>query len=408
MCPFQNSKSLFFNNLISPHQYGFLKNRSTEDASLKLVENMYQNLNSKLISINIFIDFSKAFDTLNHAILIRKLYRYGIQGQALKLIENYLANRKQYVSFNNTFSNVRDISIGIPQGSVLGPLLFIIYVNDLSNLSDEYTSILFADDTVMSFKGNNIANLISVCNNEMENFKNWTLANRLTVNKDKTVFNIVSNINFDREIVLIYYDDQILSCVTNIKYLGIIIDDSLKFKDHIGFISNKISKAVGILNKLKTHLPFFALKTLYYTLVHPYLNYCNLVWGGTYPTHLNHLIVMQKRILRIIFQRSYLDHTNPLFFESGILKINDLYKYNLSKFMFLNQNNPIFQNNSNYNTRNQNSLIPQFQRLTNTQHSVNFQGPHFWNQLPPYIRNSNSLSIFQKNVKKFYLTSYED
>ena len=398
----------FFNNLISPHQFGFLKNRSTEDATLKLVETMYQNLNSKLISINIFVDFSKAFDTLNHVILIRKLYRYGIQGQALKLVENYLSNRKQYVNVNNILSSIKSISIGIPQGSVLGPLLFIIYVNDLLNLSNEYSTILFADDTVMSFKGDNISDLITVCNNEIDKFRIWTIANRLTVNKDKTVFNIISNINFDRDAVSIYFDNQMLACVSNLKYLGVIFDDSLKFEDHIGYISNKISKAVGILNKLKTHLPFSALKTLYYSLVHPYLNYCNLVWGGTYPTHLNHLLILQKRILRIIFQRPYLEHTNPLFLESKILKINDLYKYNLSKFMFLNRNNPLFQNISSYSTRNQNLLIPQFQRLTLTQHSINFQGPHFWNQLPLNIRNSNSLSIFQKNVKNLYLETYNN
>ena len=332
--------------------------------------------------------------------------RGGSWSLVIYYLRYYLTNRKQYVNFNNIVSTVRPISIGIPQGSVLGPLLFIIYVNDLLSLSNEYSSILFADDTVMSFRGDNIVELITVCNNELEKFRDWTVANRLTVNKDKTVFNIVSNIHFNSELVLIYFDDHMLSCVKNVKYLGIIIDDSLKFKDHIEYISGKVSKAVGILNKLKTHLPFFALKTLYYTLVHPYLNYCNLVWGGTYPTHLNHLKVLQKRILRIIFQRPYFEHTNPLFFESEILKINDLFKYNLSKFMFLNQNNPIFQRNSQYITRNPNLLTPQFQRLTITQHSINFQGPHLWNQLPVNIQNSNSLNIFQKNVKKIYLNSY--
>ena len=383
-----------------------MKHKSTADATLKLVENLYQSLNSKIIPINIFVDFSKAFDTLNHSILIQKLFTYGIRGQALNLITNYFINRKQYVSFNNVCSTLRDITIGIPQGSVLGPLLFIIYVNDLLNMSNQYLSILFADDTVLSFKGKDMLHLVNICNYELEKFKTWTIANRLTVNKSKTVYNVVSNIDLDLNNVHIYFDLELLNHAPTVRYLGVFLDESLKFKDHIEYVVGKISKAVGILYKLKSSLPNFALKALYYSLVHPYMNYCNLIWGGTFPTHLYPLIILQKRIMRIIFNRPYLEHTKPLFLEARILQIGDLYKYNLSKFMYLNQDNPIYQNRNVYISRQSNLLVPQFQRLSTTQHSINFQGPHLWNQIPDPVKNSDTLAAFMIQSKNHLLNGY--
>ena len=279
--------------------------------------------------------------------------------------------------------------------------------NDLLSLSINYKSILFADDTVISFKEGDITELVTVVNYELDKFKTWTIANRLTVNKDKTVFNIISNININRQDIIIVFDNEVLNYVSNVKYLGVFLDDRLKFKEHIRYVGSKVSKAVGILNRLKSQLPFFTMRTLYHTLVHPYFNYCNLIWGGTYRSHLHPLIIIQKRIIRIIFNRPYLDHTNPLFFDGKILKIEDLYKYNLGKFMFLNQNDPIYQNNNAYDLRSQDLLVPQFERLTTTQHSVHFQGPHLWNQLPIELGNSNSLNIFVRYLKEYFLNEYQ-
>ena len=397
-----------FHNLFSPRQYGFMRNKCTEDATVELVENLYGSLSSKLISVNIFVDFSKAFDTLNHVILTRKLSAYGFRGVALKLIEDYLKHRKQYVCINAASSSLKEFTIGVPQGSVLGPLLFIIYVNDLLNMSNDHLKILFADDTVLSFKGKNFLDLISVCNAQLELFKCWTLANRLTVNKEKTVFNIISNYNLSQESVNIYFDGQLLSRDPKVKYLGVIFDESLKFNYHIEYIASKISKAVGILYRSKTSLPLGALKTLYYSLVHPYLNYCNLTWGGTFPSHLQPLILLQKRIIRIISDRPFREHTSPLFLENEILKVDDIYRFNLSKYMYKNQDNQIYHNVPTYNLRNRNHLVPHFERLTTTQHSIHYQGPHLWNQLPDVLKSSNSFGLFKKNSKLYFLNSYRE
>ena len=148
----------------------FLRGKSTEGATLKLIECLRESLRDKLISINIFIDFRKAFDTLNHIILARKLEAYGIRGPPLRLIVNYLQNRTQYVKINGTLSSIGHLTLGIPQGSVLGPLLFLIYINDLPNISERFQSILFADDTTLSFRGGNPAELTELCNTEFNGF----------------------------------------------------------------------------------------------------------------------------------------------------------------------------------------------------------------------------------------------
>ena len=300
------------NQILTINQYGFLRGKSTEDATLKLIENLHNSLNSKFSAINIFIDFQKAFDTLNHTILIKKLEAYGICHFPLKLIASYLQNRKQYVKINNTFSSVGDITFGVPQGSVLGPLLFLIYINDLTNLSDQYKSILFADDTTLSFGGKHPLELTQLCNAELSKFSEWAISNRLSISVEKTFFNIISNSHHDFSLIELILDNRQLTRKNPITYLGVVFDENLNFKDHINFACKKVSKSIGVLNKLKTFTPFSTMKSLYYSLIYPYLNYCNLTWGGTFSTHLNPLIILQKKAIRIINNTSYLHHSSIL------------------------------------------------------------------------------------------------
>ena len=175
------------NSILAPCQFGFQEGRSTEDALRELTEHIYDKLNKKLISIPVFIDFKRAFDTVDHTILLRKLEAYGVRGLPLKLLTSYLSNRSHCVKLKDEISPPVNQSIGLPQGSLLGPALFLIFINDIPRVSDRMFPILFADDTTLCFSGHDLSELVHCCNGELVKFFSWTVSNRLTVISKKLI-----------------------------------------------------------------------------------------------------------------------------------------------------------------------------------------------------------------------------
>ena len=219
---------------------------------------------------------------------------------------------------------------------------------------------------------------------------------------------VVSNRRVPETYPDILIGGRTISRVHSYRFLGVILDEKLKFNYHISHIRGKISKLVGILYRIKDEIPLTALKILYHSLVYSRITYCIVVWGSTYDCHLQRLVLIQKKCIRIINRAHYLAHTNNLFLESSILKINDIHRFILGIYMYKEQDNPIFSFSSGYNTRNSNNLYSRFQRLTLTQQSIYFKGPALWNSIPADIRDSRSLGIFKRNYKKFLLAAYED
>ena len=354
-----------------------------------------------------FIDFRKCFDTINHEILLNKLLIYGINGRFLDLIRNYLTGRTQSVRINDHYSSPKAIEIGLPQGSLLGPLLCLFMLNDIPNISNKFRTILYADDTTLSFCFNNLTEAIATCNIELAKFHDWSVANKLSISPEpnKTYFILHTYRKFDGEIIDIKMNNVSLGRYEEGKFLGVTIDSKLKYKTHINTICNKISKSIGIMRKLNALKK--KLKQIYYSLIYPYLLYNCPSYSGTFNVHLHRIIILQKRAVRIICGASYLAHTEPLFRMHNILKFEDICKLSVGLYVYDNQISflPAVAYH-NYDTRNVSNVRPARSRLAITQNSIYAIGPTIWNSIPAEIQNSISREIFKNQYKKFLVSAY--
>ena len=324
---------------------------STEDAIVSATELIYENFDNAKHTLGVCVDFSKAFDTVNHVVLLSKMEKYGIRGLPLAWFKSYLCNRGQKVRINGVCSEWSVVSTGVPQGSVLGLILFTINVNDMTNVSPLFRTVQFADDTTLLASNHDFSTLVSEITASLTSLSHWCSSNCLLINTNKTAVLIFSNrfrdIDFSNKICL---ENSELDYVNRVKFLGLTLDDKLKFSVHLSNICNKLSSVIGILYRVKDVLPTKILIGLYYSLFCPHLVYVNTIWGGTYHVHLHNLEILQKKIVRIITGSDFLAHTKPLFYQTGILNIFDLHQYLLLIYMFKNRHN-FETSNSAYNTR---------------------------------------------------------
>ena len=359
-------------NLLHPHQYGFRENSSTEQAISQIVEEITNSMQERNVICSVFLDLAKAFDTIDHKILLDKLYKYGIRGLPAKLISNYLTNRYQVTKTNHEISSPEPVTCGVPQGSILGPLLFILYINDLP-LCSKFSIRLFADDACLTVHKRNSDELENITNQELVKINNWMNANRLTVNYTKTNYIIFTRSNIQKQFT-ITMDTNKLERVENTRYLGVQLDQKLNWNSHLKTLKSKLNSASYILSKLRHYLDVPSLKMVYYSLVYPSLNYCVTNWGGSPKTTLKPIVTTQKKILRFITHNSYDSHTNPIFLHHKILPFTQIYQLNLATLMHKIKNNAI---TGSYH------LIP-----LNQQHSQNTR----------LSKSGNYFQQFQKNI----------
>lgn len=287
--------------IIHPSQYGFQTKKNTTTALMELVEEITDNFEQKKKVVGIFIDLQKAFDTVNHEILLTKLEHYGLRGTALNWITSYLNNRKQYVDIDGTKSDQSIIKCGVPQGSVLGPKLFLIYINDIGNVSDFLKFILFADDTTILCSHENIFRLIEILNIELEKLYHWFSANKLTLNIKKTNYILFNLNNRDSTTFNLKINGLEILQVSATKFLGITVDEKLTWKNHINNVLKKLSRASNIIFHTRKLINERTARTIYCSIYLPHLTYCAEIWGNTYMSNLTKIITSQKKAIRTIY-----------------------------------------------------------------------------------------------------------
>ena len=409
-------KYLESNNILCNEQFGFRRNCTTTNATMQLLTYLYRELDNGNYVFSLFIDFKKAFDSVNHNILLSKLYHYGIRGLPLLWFKSYLCNRTQYIRLQDGISGVKNITTGVPQGSILGPTLFLLFINDIVNVSDKFKYILYADDSnlMYSFNKTSLNHTIDTINNELLQLDNWLIANKLILNIDKTKFTIFS---YRSNVVLegIKIKDNVIGYTRETKFLGIYLDNNLTFTNHCNFVCSKVSRSVGVLFRLNYFLPLFILRSLYFSLIHPYFMYGLEIYFNSTVSNKNKILTCQKRAIRLIHKVNYNFHTNSLFKNSKILKISDLHSFQcliyMYKALYLDGDSDLEalsknSDNHSHNTRNSFKLIVPYFKKAKSQQSILYIAVNLWNNLPIEIAANENIDSFKCKLRKYFIDAY--
>jgi len=404
------------NDLLYKYQFGFRKHCSTTHSLMSINDLIVNTLEAKQKILGIFLDLSKAFDTVNIEILIEKLNYYGVFDKELLLLKSFLSNRKQITYYNNIPSNTNEVNIGVPQGSILGPLLFLIYINDLKYfLSETLLIYLFADDTTVFFRSNSIEEVYSIANNGLNKLNEWFKANKLTINYCKTEY-IVFGKNHINDEKNVFIGSNLIKRVNTTKYLGLEINQNLKWNLTVKSIKDRVTKYKYPINCIKYYISKDKLITLYKSLILQNIAYGIEIYGNCTGYLSNQLQKIQNYFLKLILKREKRYSTVSLHKEAKILLIKDLYRLKTCLLLFdkLNKKNTsaYFQEISiirrssvhSHNTRFSDDIITRV--FKGKRQTVDNVAKYEWNSLPTSIKEITCRKLFKKELTTYYFSKY--
>jgi sarcosine oxidase/L-pipecolate oxidase len=425
------------NKILYKHQYGFQRGKSTEHNIVHALNFISKAMNENKFTIGVFFDLKKAFDVCSHDILLMKLSKMGITGTALEWFKSYLSDRSQIVDIGGNLSRARKIKISVLQGSILGPILFLCFINDLHSVT-ELLTLMYADDTFSLESGDDLHELANFINAEINKMAVWFRANKLAVNINKTKYMIfrskgkkivtepviVYNENepnhpHDNNLITVlerYHDNHESIECRSYKLLGIFLDEHLTLDAHVNHICSKLTKSMFCIKQAKHNIPLSGLKSLYFALVHSHLTYCTLILNSITASNRKRIEKVQKKAIRIMTGSSYNAHTKPLFLQHAILPFDKLiiqsqlhfmhaieYKYAPASF-----DNVWIKNSDRepaVNLRNANDYYLPLPRTEAFKKSIAYALPSTWNELQPEIKYQENAITFKWALKAHLLES---
>lgn len=400
------------NNIFYKFQSGFRKCMSTETAVQYLISKWKKILDSDETIITVMLDLKRAFETIDRAILLRKLQSYGVTGTALQWISSYLTGRKQVTKVDGELSDEISVDIGVPQGSVLGPLLFIVYINDMpDNLKKSFIN-LFADDTLLWYHGKNFNDVCNTVNIDLQCLSEWFKINKLKLNVTKTQCMIIASSKVKINNLLRAYpeskillDEIEINYETNVKYLGVYIDQELKFNDHVNIMQKKISKKLGYLSRIGKNLDMQTRNLVYKTIIAPHFEYCSTIMWCTSDCNLKKLQMLQNKAMRIVL---FVDRRTHVPFMIDVLQwltIEQRLALNMCMFLknvllnnFKNFDEFMVKNSAihKYSTRTASAFHFFSHNKSGSQKCIFYNGLKFYNGLDESIREEIDLKIFKR------------
>lgn len=370
------------NRLLHVRQFGFTKGRSTTDAGAALIKHIFDAWEDCHDAVGIFCDLSKAFDCVEHETLLRKLNHYGVKDNALGFLSSYLSDRTQKVAINNTISSGSKVRMGVPQGSILGPFLFLVYINDLPYLARGLLDVvLFADDTSLIFKIDRKKDNFDDVNSALSEVHNWFTINNLVLNAKKTKCLRFSLPNVNSICPKIKLNGEDLAVVNETIFLGITLDSKLQWGPHILSLSGRLSSAAYAVKTVRRLTDVDTARLVYFSYFHSIMSYGILLWGSA--SELDSIFVLQKRAVRSIYNLSSRSSLRERFSEFNILTVASQFIY--ENIIYVHRNKHIYKKNSDIvsrHTRSSDKLAVPYHRLSKTQKSFVGVGLRMYNKLP--------------------------